>query len=532
MNRNYLMIFALAIVLLFAFNSQLPITDPVECNYALTAKEMVVSGDWLSPQIYGKYWFDKPIFFYWLTALSYKIFGFTDFASRFFPAIFGLLSIAFTAWFAQKIYEEKVAVYSAVILTSCVSFFLISKAIITDAALFFFFNACIAFFYLGYTQSKNYYYGSYAFAGLSTLTKGPIGFLLPGLIFVLFLISQRNWRELKNIKLAGGILLFLLISVPWYYFMYQTHGTAFTDIFLGTHNYLRATVSEHPSDNVFYYYTAVLILGFFPWSAYLPAMLFNIYQQGWRKLHTRELYLLLWALTIIIFYQNMATKYATYTYPALLPISILLARYLSSKTAALFNRWAFAVNSIFVALFVVAYFAVKKSNPVMQASSIWPLAAATVFFIIFVGYQVCKRQKHVLAAIAAATALVYLALINTLALPLIEVRSGRDLGLLLKTLPISSETTIATYGDYSTSAVFYSGHNIYKLVNKVDQTPATAKAYSWASKQVMPQFAFTNLKPGDYVLARDVGRRPIAPDFLSKLEYIGQAQRWTVYKIK
>lgn len=532
MNRNYLMIFVLAVVLLFAFNSQLPITDPVECNYALTAREMVESGDWLSPQIFGKYWFDKPIFFYWLTALGYKLFGFTDFASRFFPAVFGLLSIGFTAWFANKLYDEKTAVYSATILTSCVSFFLISKAIITDAALFFFFNACIACFYLGYAKNKNYYYGVYAFAALSTLTKGPIGFLLPGLIFVLFLLSQRNWRELKHIKLPGGIVVFALVACPWYYFMYQTHGSAFTDIFLGTHNYLRATVSEHPSDNVIYYYTLVLILGFFPWSAYLPGMIYRMFKQGLRNLATRELYLLIWSLTIIIFYQNMATKYATYTYPALMPISILLAVSMVQCKESLLNRWAFVFNSIFVCLFVVAYYLVKKSNPAMATSSVVPLFAAVLFFIGFVGYHVFKKQKYTIAAIALSIGIVYLALIQTLALPLIDVRSGKDVAAILNDLPIEPNTTIATYTDYSTSAVFYSGHRIYKLVHEVDKTPATAKAYSWASKNVMPQFAFKDLKPGDYVLSRDVARRPIDKSFLDKLEYVDQAQRWTVYKVK
>ena len=93
MKRNYLVLFAAAALLLLAFNAQLPISDPVESNYALTAKEMVESGNWLSPQIYGKYWFDKPIFFYWLTAISYTLFGFTDFASRLAPAVFSLSAL-------------------------------------------------------------------------------------------------------------------------------------------------------------------------------------------------------------------------------------------------------------------------------------------------------------------------------------------------------------------------------------------------------------------------------------------------------
>ena len=75
-------------------NNMLPVTDPVESNYALTAKEMVLSGDWLSPQIYGTYWYDKPIMIYWLIALGFKVFGIADWVVRLPSAIFGALSVA------------------------------------------------------------------------------------------------------------------------------------------------------------------------------------------------------------------------------------------------------------------------------------------------------------------------------------------------------------------------------------------------------------------------------------------------------
>ena len=135
MKRYFLLVFA-TIFLLFLFNGQLLITDSVESNYALTAKEMFISNDWLSPQIYGHYWFDKPIFFYWLVALSYKIFGVTEFASRFPSSLLGCLSILFIFWCATKLYSKEVGFYSALILLSSFSFFLINKSVITDAALF------------------------------------------------------------------------------------------------------------------------------------------------------------------------------------------------------------------------------------------------------------------------------------------------------------------------------------------------------------------------------------------------------------
>lgn len=93
----------LAALLLFFGNGQLWITDSVESNYALTAKEMVLSGDWISPQIYGNYWYDKPVFFYWLTAAGFKIFGFNEFAARFFPALFGMAGLGLMVYAAKKL---------------------------------------------------------------------------------------------------------------------------------------------------------------------------------------------------------------------------------------------------------------------------------------------------------------------------------------------------------------------------------------------------------------------------------------------
>ena len=96
--KYWLGFWAAAVFLLFFMNSALPLTDSVEGNYALTAKEMVLSGDWLSPQIYGRYWFDKPVFSYWMIALGFKIFGFSEFGARFFPSLFGLGGLGLTVW--------------------------------------------------------------------------------------------------------------------------------------------------------------------------------------------------------------------------------------------------------------------------------------------------------------------------------------------------------------------------------------------------------------------------------------------------
>lgn len=94
-------------ILCFAANHLLVITDPVESNYALTAKEMLASGDYFSPRIFGNYWYDKPIFFYWELIAAFKLFGISNFAARFFPALFGVAGILLAYAFTARLYDKK-----------------------------------------------------------------------------------------------------------------------------------------------------------------------------------------------------------------------------------------------------------------------------------------------------------------------------------------------------------------------------------------------------------------------------------------
>ena len=105
---SFVAIFCL-VLLYFWGNGTLPVTAPVEVNYAQTAKEMLAAGDWLSPQIYGNYWYDKPIFFYWELLAAFSLFGVTDFAARFFPALFAAGGLCLTYAFARRLYDERTA---------------------------------------------------------------------------------------------------------------------------------------------------------------------------------------------------------------------------------------------------------------------------------------------------------------------------------------------------------------------------------------------------------------------------------------
>ena len=482
MPRKYwLILFIAAAVLLFAGNGSLLVTDSVESNYALTAKEMVLSGDWLSPQIYGHYWYDKPIFFYWLTALAYKMFGFTEFASRFFPALFGLGGLALVAWGGSKLENERSGFCSALVLLSSVEFFLISKSVITDAVLFFFFSATLLFFYLGYRDGKaSYWYIMYGAAGLAVLTKGPIGVLLPGLIITLFLLWQRDWRVLKRMRLASGTLLCLAVAVPWYAEMYSLHGSDFINTFFGTHNFLRATVSEHPRDDVFYYYTLVNLLALFPWSGLVPWAAYKWQKAGRPKLTEQQRFLLLWALVVFVFFQCMATKYITYTYPLLFPASLLLGSLLAKQADCVNGGYMLFVGGGLGVLLVAAWWAESSRLVAAELLFLLPLALIIGVLLDYI-IRLCSGKRAY--SIAAMSVVFYIALVFSIAVPFSEQRSAKDLG---EMLTAQNAQEVGLYGKYPTSAVFYSSSKIVKLLHEQEVAGYVPKDMSWTSKNVMP----------------------------------------------
>lgn len=201
LSRPAVVLAVMTAILCFVGNHLLVITDPVESNYALTAKEMLASGDYFSPRIFGNYWYDKPIFFYWELIAAFKLFGISDFAARFFPALFGIAGVLLAYAFTARLYDKKTGFFTGLILMTTVEYFYLSKAVITDMTLFVFYSACLMAFYIAYSEKKPaFYYAAYAFAGLSVLTKGPIGLLQPGLIILLFLLWRRDLKALLHIK--------------------------------------------------------------------------------------------------------------------------------------------------------------------------------------------------------------------------------------------------------------------------------------------------------------------------------------------
>lgn len=422
---SFVAIFCL-VMLYFWGNGSLPVTAPVEVNYAQTAKEMLAAGDWLSPQIYGNYWYDKPIFFYWELVAAFSMFGVTDFAARFFPALFAAAGLGLIYAFARRLYNERTAFWATIILGTGVLYSMLAKLILTDMSLFLFFGGTLAAFFIGYyEQRRGYFYIAYACAGLAVLTKGPIGLLLPGLVILVFLALARDLSALRRICIPTGLLVFAAVCAPWYIYMYLTHGADFVNTFLGIHNVLRATVSEHAQWNVWYFYLGIYFIGMFPWSFALPLALYR----AWRvrpMIDVRILFLLVWAVVVPLFFQCMATKYPTYSFPAFLPTAILTARLLAH-------------------------------NPrILKAGAIVGMGLYLAVVLVVTNYT--ERDGHF---------------------------SGKDAAAILSQT-MRADDLLVCYGDYTATIPYYTGHAMYALATREEIAQRAPKEMSWNSKNVMP----------------------------------------------
>lgn len=474
----------LAAILCFVANHLLVVTDPVESNYVLTAKEMLASGDYFSPRIFGNYWYDKPIFFYWELIAAFKLFGISNFSARFFPALFGMAGILLAYGFTARLYDKKTGFLTGLILLTTVEYFYLSKAIITDMTLFVFYSACLMAFYIAYSEGKpRWYYLAYAFAGLAVLTKGPIGFFQPGLIILLFLVWRRDLKALLHIKLFSGLILFLAITLIWYGPMYAMHGSDFVSQFIGVHNVLRATVSEHPQFNVWYYYSAIFLAGFIPWVFTLPLAwrdygLTRKIAAAWREkrlrlpaLSMKTQFLIVWAATIFVTYQLMATKYMTYTFPYMIPLAIGFASYLKK-----YDRLVLNMAGIVLAIYV----------------------AATCTVIV----PQCQQASAYDAA---------------------QVVSGLA----------DNETAVVTYGGrYPVSLTYYSGHPAYRLEQADDIANKLPGGISWNAKNVMPFMAIEDLPNHPKVLAvvRDRDEAHFLQEVPGNWKWRTQKGVWAIYQ--
>ena len=326
--------------------SAYPLHDTTEARYAEIARLMVVSGDWIMPQIEpGVPFWGKPPLSIWLTAASFELLGFSEFAAR-LPAYLLMLGTAvLTFRIGKEFYSEKAALVACVILVSSVLGFVASGAVMTDAALMFATTLSLMSFCLAVRDPTALSrYGFFVGLGLGLLAKGPIALVLVGVPTLLWSLWQKNlswlWRALPW---ATGTLLMLAIAGPWYllaeirspgfleYFLLGEHWLRFVET--GWQGNLYGHAHSRPHGTIVIYAIAAAL----PWS--IVALYAGVQalkgKSPLRSLTPVQAYLLLWTLTPLLFFTFAGNVLAAYVLPAMPAFALLLGGWISGRNRSL-----------------------------------------------------------------------------------------------------------------------------------------------------------------------------------------------------
>ena len=319
---------ALAAVLLYlAPLGSYPLMEPDEGRYAEIPREMVESGDFVTPRLnYVKY-FEKPVLLYWANAANFMLFGENEFAARFFPALCALGGVFVTAAFGASLYGRRAGFIAGAVTATSLLYFAIGTINITDMPLTFFLTLAFASFYTARTSGRKRWYLLFYFASaLAVLTKGLVGVFLPGLVILVYILVTREWRLFVEPLYLPGLLLFFAAGVPWFWAVCRENPDFFRFFFVQEH-FLRYTTKMHGRYEPFWYFLPLLPAGLAPWTAFLPALLSRrsvVRAPRCGSERRANIYLLLWAGLILLFFSMSDSKLIPYIVPCLPPLALLI----------------------------------------------------------------------------------------------------------------------------------------------------------------------------------------------------------------
>ena len=329
--RRDLLTLTLVFGILFFFAlGHAPLANPDEGRYAEIPREMVASGDWVTPRLDGIDYFEKPPLFYWAVAASLRAFGPREAAARAVPALAGLGGVLLTYAAGRRLFGRGAGRWSAVVLGTSALYFAHTHLLIIDLLVSVLMAATLFAFILAVREPpgrrrRGLFYALYASAALATLAKGPIGFLLTGAVMALWLLVCRQWSRLRPLYLPTGLLVFLALAAPWH-LLVAARNPSWAHFYFIHENWERFTTTEHSRTGPWWYFLPVVLLGLFPWTGFLWSAVRDAAAGGWARRGEKAdaWFLLLWAAFIFLFFSKSQSKLIPYILPVFPPLAVLV----------------------------------------------------------------------------------------------------------------------------------------------------------------------------------------------------------------
>jgi 4-amino-4-deoxy-L-arabinose transferase-like glycosyltransferase len=344
----------------------LSLTDPDEAHYAQLTREMLRAGNWMMPLLDGLPYIDKPVLFHWLQGLAIAVLGETETAMRLPSAIAAILLFWITRWTGIQLFDSRAGVRAWLMLATLPMTFLLGSIGVFDMVFTTFLFGAVAVAMVSALRDRpRLQYLSYVLLSLAVMTKGPVALVLAGLFFLTGLLCGKDSRTaLLSLRWVTGSVIAVVMSLPWFIWMYYTLGWHFVHQYALAGNLYYITQPQSFSNRAFNHtlYLSTFVAGFFPWSVVVLGGAVDTVRR-WRakvQIPPQELLLWAWIGVVFVFFSLARFKVDRYVYPAAPACCLLAARAWLSVSVSradlarardnVFARWSVAVLGVVLVL--------------------------------------------------------------------------------------------------------------------------------------------------------------------------------------
>ncbi len=369
--------FVLAVLFFFLYlglSFMRPLASPDEGRYSEIPREMVASGDWVTPRLNGMPYFYKPPMFYWMQATSIKAFGLNRLALRFPNSAMAVFGILATYLAARALYGRRAGIFSAAVLGTSVLYFALGEIVTLDMTVSVFISSALFSFIVALRRSGVWravlILSFFLFCGLAVMTKGLIGVLIPFAVVFLYACCIGIPSFFKKLKTSDylwslvGLAIFAAVSVPWHVlcaidnppfdtaaglFSKSEEGQGFFWYYIIHEHILRyVDASTSMREQPWWFFLVFSFVGMIPWVVFFPRAMSSAFSGGWKRVSEKNpefIFFAVWAVFVVLFFSASKSKLVPYIIPIYPALSVFFGAWIAkvwenpSKYSLMPEKW-------------------------------------------------------------------------------------------------------------------------------------------------------------------------------------------------
>jgi 4-amino-4-deoxy-L-arabinose transferase-like glycosyltransferase len=488
-------------------NLSRPLANPDEGRYSEISREMVATGDWVTPRLNGVKYFEKPPLQYWVSAAALAIFGNQEFAARLYVAFCGLATILIVGYTGARVVGRDAGLAAMLALLSSPYFMALGGIVTLDMGLTLWTTATLCAYMLAEAAHderarRRWLLLAWAAMALAVLSKGLVGIVFPAAAFFLHCLLRRDFNPLLRLEWGYGLLVFLGLAAPWFIAVSYANPE-FAEFFFIHEHFTRFLTTVHRRTEPWWYFLPILAAGFLPWMFALPAAVNHAWRADGRTPGGQPLRLaLVFSAFVVIFFSASGSKLPAYILPVFPPLALVLGRYLAEAPTQRLFLWSLPTAFMAVALGAAAWQAPAWTHGAWNVAMYlearpYAVAGAVTLFLVGIATPLLLRRGRrwiALLVVAIGTQLMIDCIEDAY-----EAFSPRQSGLAVaeKARPyITPSTRLYSVKIYDQTLPFYLARTL-TLVEYIDEFETGLKSQPALAIGSLDAFRADWLRPGD-----------------------------------